>query len=237
MLCATGDDLQVDVGGRPEEEEDEADNLQLLFPSVGKSCLALIAGTNLTFASGEGGEINGEEIATGGRGGLVVLYLSATWCGASRRFSPRLLDFVQRHDGDLCCLLVSVDLDKAAAKALAEEHPTLPAFPYENASREKLIKQLRVRTFPSVVVLNAATGKVVTKRGRLAISTPEMMRGSVVAAWKAGHDPFLCIRIAILTFLVVTILATVLVWGLSTGSPLADVSVADPAAASSPVAP
>jgi len=101
----------------------------------------------------------------------VALYFSAHWCPPCKGFTPKLAEF---YKNDLAAkglevVFVSSDRDEAGFKEYFAEMPWL-ALPYgERELKEKLSKKFKVQGIPSVVILNAETGDVITTDGRSAI--------------------------------------------------------------------
>merc|ERR1719456_20944 len=102
----------------------------------------------------------------------VGLYFSAHWCPPCRGFTPELSKayLANLQAKGLEIVFVSSDRDEAAFKEYYAEQPWL-ALPYDKRElKESLSKKFKVRGIPSVVILDPATGEVITTDGRAAIS-------------------------------------------------------------------
>ena len=158
----------------------------------GPAALELLSGTPLqTGPSSVSGSdfIDGADLVSGGGGlygRLVLLFFGANWCPASKRFKHTLSRFAMRHKDKVTVVVCSADMSATAATAFLRGTPFLMV-PYHSPTREGLIKQLRVSTFPSVLVLDAEKGgQLVTDSGRSAVQF-EMREGSVVKEWLNGR--------------------------------------------------
>jgi nucleoredoxin len=99
---------------------------------------------------------------------VVGLYFSAHWCPPCRGFTPKLADAYRKISADKSfeIVFVSSDRDEAAFASYYKEMPWL-ALPFaERELKQKLSKQFKVSGIPSLVLLDGATGKVLSKDGR-----------------------------------------------------------------------
>lgn len=98
----------------------------------------------------------------------VLLYFSAHWCPPCRGFTPLLSKCYNRlkeSRDDFEIVFVSSDNDEHQFKEYHKDMPWL-ALPFaERKAKEKLSKKFKVRSIPTLVVLDAAL-KVVTKKAR-----------------------------------------------------------------------
>jgi nucleoredoxin len=105
--------------------------------------------------------------------GVVGLYFSAHWCGPCRMFTPRLIENykkIKENGKDFEVIFVSSDRDEDSFKSYYKEMPWM-GLPF--ASRDlkaKLSKKFKVQGIPSLVLIDAATGKLITKDGRSALT-------------------------------------------------------------------
>jgi len=102
----------------------------------------------------------------------VALYFSAHWCPPCKGFTPQLAKWYTSdlQKKDLEIIFVSGDNDEGTFNEYFGEMPWL-ALPYADRDREKaLSKKFKVSGIPSVVILDGATGELVTTDGRAAIS-------------------------------------------------------------------
>lgn len=104
---------------------------------------------------------------------VVALYFSAHWCGPCRGFTPDLKRFYEAHGAAkaLKVVFVSSDRDAAAfASYFGEDHGDWLALPYGDRGRkDALSKKYKVKGIPSLVLLDAATGALLTADGRSAV--------------------------------------------------------------------
>ena len=99
---------------------------------------------------------------------VVGLYFSAHWCPPCRGFTPKLADAYRKISADKSfeIVFVSSDRDEAAFASYYKEMPWL-ALPFaERELKQKLSKQFKVSGIPSLILLDGATGKVLSKDGR-----------------------------------------------------------------------
>jgi len=106
--------------------------------------------------------------------GVIGLYFSAHWCPPCRGFTPKLAeayDKIRANGKALEIIFVSSDKDE---KTFSEYHAEMPwlALPFDKRDlKAQLSKKYKVQGIPSLVLLDAATGKTITKNGREAISS------------------------------------------------------------------
>ncbi|XP_064392520.1 nucleoredoxin-like [Halichondria panicea] len=121
---------------------------------------------------------NGDEVAVStleGEGKVVALYFSAHWCPPCRSFTPQLATwykgFKKGPNGDKFeIVFVSSDRDDASFKEYFNEMPWL-ALPFvEREKKAQLSTQFKVSGIPTLVMLNAANGKLITSDGRAIVT-------------------------------------------------------------------
>jgi len=104
---------------------------------------------------------------------VVGLYFSAHWCPPCRGFTPKLGEIYQglKDQGKAIELVfVSSDRDQASFDEYFGEMPFL-ALPFnERELKNKLSKKFKVSGIPTLVLLDGATGKVLTTDGRSVIT-------------------------------------------------------------------
>jgi nucleoredoxin len=98
----------------------------------------------------------------------VALYFSAHWCGPCRNFTPilaKMYDSLKAsRSGEVEVVFVSADQDKDDFTGYRKEMPWLALDPFDNAElSDTLRRTFEVEGFPTVVVLDSASGKVVNK--------------------------------------------------------------------------
>lgn len=99
---------------------------------------------------------------------VVALYFSAHWCGPCRSFTPQLRqlysDRLKAQGVEV--VFVSADQDDSSFAKYFGEMPWL-ALPFsERAAADNLNNKFGIRGIPALIVLNAATGKVISDDGR-----------------------------------------------------------------------
>ena len=106
--------------------------------------------------------------------GVVGLYFSAHWCPPCRAFTPKLAETYNniKKVGDKVfeIVFISSDKDQAQFDSYFAEMPWL-AVPFEQSGlRTQLSNKFEVGGIPTLVLLNAKTGTVITADGRAALS-------------------------------------------------------------------
>jgi len=105
---------------------------------------------------------------------VLALYFSAHWCPPCRGFTPQLCEkyaALKEANKDFEMIFVSSDRD---AKAFDEYHASMPflALPFDKRSaKEELSDHYKVGGIPTLVFVDAITGKVITTEGRGGISS------------------------------------------------------------------
>lgn len=102
----------------------------------------------------------------------IALYFSAHWCGPCRGFTPSLVAAYAAAkasgNGNECLtVFCSSDSDEDAFKAYYAEMTGFHALPYsDRATKEALSTKFGVEGIPSLVVIDAITGELITTDGR-----------------------------------------------------------------------
>lgn len=123
-----------------------------------------------TLAKPDGSTLSTSDALSGKK--AVGIYFSAHWCPPCRGFTPKLAEWYQK---DLKALgfeiiFVSSDRDEESFKSYHGEQPWL-AVPYARRDlKDSLSKKYKVSGIPTFVILDGATGEVITKDGRAAVS-------------------------------------------------------------------
>ena len=105
--------------------------------------------------------------------GVVGLYFSAHWCPPCRGFTPQLAAAykdIKAADKPFEIIFISSDKDQQQFDSYFAEMPWL-GLPFEQRDlKGKLSKKFKVNGIPSLVLLDAKTGKLISTDGRSAIS-------------------------------------------------------------------
>lgn len=97
----------------------------------------------------------------------TMLYFSAHWCPPCRSFTPVLSKWYNEHKS-LNMEIVFVSADNSE-KDFTHYYETMPwlSIPYENRDLvETLISKYEVTGFPSLLVVDSATGDIVSRDAR-----------------------------------------------------------------------
>lgn len=104
---------------------------------------------------------------------VLGLYFSAHWCPPCRRFTPQLGERYTQLKGagkKLEIVFVSSDQDDSAFTEYHDEMPFL-ALPYSKREEKKQLSEMfGVNGIPTLVFVDAKTGKTITTEGRAGIS-------------------------------------------------------------------
>lgn len=99
---------------------------------------------------------------------VVALYFSAHWCPPCRGLTPKLAEAYKTIAAHRSfeVVFISSDRDEAQFESYHKEMPWL-ALPFaERDLKKKLSKQFKVSGIPALILLEGATGKVISKDGR-----------------------------------------------------------------------
>jgi len=103
---------------------------------------------------------------------IVALYFSAHWCPPCRAFTPvliRVYDAIKQQHPDFEIIFVSSDQDESSFKNYYATHPWT-AIPYSARDvKDKLSRQFGISGIPSLIVLDAKTGKTIDTNGRATV--------------------------------------------------------------------
>jgi len=98
----------------------------------------------------------------------VGIYFSAHWCPPCRGFTPQLAELYKNElkAKGLEIVFVSSDRDDASFQEYYKEMPWL-ALPFDaKDKKEALSKKYGVQGIPTLVIVDAKTGELITKDGR-----------------------------------------------------------------------
>jgi thiol-disulfide isomerase/thioredoxin len=120
---------------------------------------------------------NGVELLKGSlpSDGVLGLYFSAHWCPPCRGFTPKLAQTYQHIKKADCkpfeIVFISSDHNQGQFDAYFAEMPWL-ALPFgQRAVKDELSKKFEVDGIPSLILLDAKTGAVISADGRAALSS------------------------------------------------------------------
>lgn len=115
---------------------------------------------------------------------LILLYFSASWCPPCQQFSPILSKFIKQHVGDVTCIYVSADRNQYDMQDYISGKGWKSVSWDTSKERDGLFSEYGVYSIPTLLVMDAKSGKVITTWGKSAI-----MKNSkgCVSEWKAGR--------------------------------------------------
>lgn len=102
---------------------------------------------------------------------VIGLYFSAVWCPPCRQFSPLLAEFQKLHKDELDIIYVGLDRSSEEQASNTEGKPWI-SIPFANETdsiKQGLAQSCAVSMIPTLVIVNAETGKKITDWGRSAV--------------------------------------------------------------------
>lgn len=119
---------------------------------------------------------------------VVAVYFSASWCPPCHAFTPVLAAYYRKlkeAGKRFEVVFVSLDRDEQSYRQYQATMPWL-AVPFDAPERKSLPSSHRVFSVPTLVFLDAATGDVITKDGRGAVSSDPEGEQFPYREWKGG---------------------------------------------------
>ncbi len=108
----------------------------------------------------------------------IALYFSAHWCGPCRRFTPLLsVTYEDQTENEVEVVFVSNDSDDDGFATYFGTMPWLAVAFSDSKRREDLGLMYKVGGIPHLVVLDAATGKVVDGDARARVVSKKRLDG------------------------------------------------------------
>jgi len=97
---------------------------------------------------------------------LLLLYVSAHWCGPCRQFTPMLSSFYEENGGGTSkgnfeIVFLSADHDEGAMLSYFRGEMPWLAVPYDDDCRERIQGELRIQGIPSLKVFCSSTGRLI----------------------------------------------------------------------------
>jgi len=129
-----------------------------------KKCADIIK--QMTAITPDDGEITGEQLMKDND--YLMIYFSAHWCPPCRGFTPELVKWFNKYAADkkVQCIFNSWDRSEDQFNEYRKEMPWV-ARKYDDKDTRKWLDDLyEVQGIPSLVVVNAKTGTLVTKDAR-----------------------------------------------------------------------
>mmetsp|Transcript_4243 Transcript_4243/g.13276 ORF Transcript_4243/g.13276 Transcript_4243/m.13276 type:complete len:504 (-) Transcript_4243:327-1838(-) len=123
-----------------------------------------------------------------GGAAVVALYFSAHWCPPCRQFTPRLAAALAQPVPQLAVVFVSSDRDEASFQQYFSEMPWL-ALPFGSPQQQTLGPAFNVRGIPTLVVLDAATGRLISTDGRGDLTRGGFDVATCLHAWGVPAAP------------------------------------------------
>ncbi|KAG5498998.1 hypothetical protein GH5_03695 [Leishmania sp. Ghana 2012 LV757] len=109
-------------------------------------------------------------------GKTFFFYFSASWCPPCRGFTPQLVEFYQAHAEAKNFEVMLISWDEAA-EDFSEYYAKMPwlALPFEDRKGMEFLKTgFKVESIPTLIGVNADTGKIITTRARnMVVKDPE----------------------------------------------------------------
>eukprot|EP01063_Lacrimia_lanifica_P040025 TRINITY_DN8950_c0_g1_i2.p1 TRINITY_DN8950_c0_g1~~TRINITY_DN8950_c0_g1_i2.p1 ORF type:complete len:213 (+),score=78.14 TRINITY_DN8950_c0_g1_i2:80-640(+) len=136
---------------------------------------------------------------------VIGLYFSASWCPPCRTFSP-VLDSMKEDSFKV--VMITADRQERDFLDYIRPYSSFCAIPYGTGALSAIQRAMGVSMLPTLVVINAETGAVITSMGRMAVSTN---RAKCVKDWEQGRAGVLSSQqwlfVYLAAFLAVTLLA------------------------------
>lgn len=103
-----------------------------------------------------------------------------------QQFSPQLTQFVSDNQENISMIFVSADHSERSMIQFVASKPFL-TLGFNDPVRQSIMNILGVRMFPTLIIVDADTGKVLTRWGRLMVLN-EKAPGALVRSWLKGSS-------------------------------------------------
>jgi len=119
---------------------------------------------------------------------VVAIYFSAHWCPPCRAFTPRLAAALRDGHPQLKVVFCSSDRDQGSFDSYYAEMPWL-AMPFGSPQKDMLGMTYQVRGIPSLVVLDGASGRLISANGRDDVSSCNFNIDMCLQKWGVTPAP------------------------------------------------
>jgi len=162
VLDKTGNTITTDARSKVSSDPDG-------FPWIPKTFWEILGGTNAL----AGGEAGGEVPVEGLKSNTAIgIYFSAHWCPPCKSFTPKLVETYKKIKDDgkkFEIIFASSDNDEKQFKDYFGEMPWI-ALPFQDKRTSELSDLYGVEGIPTLVIVDPATGKTITTKGRASVT-------------------------------------------------------------------
>ncbi|CAF0789034.1 unnamed protein product [Adineta steineri] len=102
------------------------------------------------------------------KGKVVGLYFSAHWCPPCRNFTPKLVEFYNKHaqEKNFDIIFVSSDRDEAAFNDYYKDMPWLALSFKDRKNKEELSKKFNISGIPTLILIDGDSGDIICTDAR-----------------------------------------------------------------------
>eukprot|EP00052_Salpingoeca_macrocollata_P020270 m.170017 g.170017 ORF g.170017 m.170017 type:complete len:416 (+) comp21212_c0_seq1:174-1421(+) len=130
----------------------------------------------------EGNEVSTSDVLAGKK--LCLIYFSAHWCPPCRGFTPKLVEwfknFEENHPekGKMAVVFASSDRSESDFNEYYAEMHGFHAVPFaDRKAKDTLSQKFKVQGIPTLVIVDAQTGNLVTRDGRSIVTNDPKAEG------------------------------------------------------------